>query len=41
MSDWRYELFGKKAEDLLHGRLAITFNEGQVELFDTTGTGQA
>ena len=41
MSDWRYELFGKKAEDLLHGRLAITFNEGQVELFDTTGAAES
>ena len=36
MTGWRYEVFGKQAEDLLNGRLAITFNKGNVELFDTS-----
>lgn len=36
MTGWRYDLFGKRAEDLLNGRLAITFNGGDVRLFDIT-----
>lgn len=34
MTGWRYDLFGKRAEDLLNGRLAITFNGGDVRLFE-------
>ena len=34
MSGWRLDLFGKRAEDLLNGRLAITFNKGDVKMFD-------
>jgi ribonuclease D len=41
MSGWRYDLFGRQAEDLLHGRLAITFNQGKVELFDTSQASKA
>ena len=31
---WRYEMFGRKAEDLLDGRLAVRFRKGEVEFFD-------
>jgi len=41
MTGWRYEVFGKQAEDLLNGRLAITFNKGNVELFDTSKVSKA
>ena len=34
MTGWRYELFGKKARDLLSGKLALSFENGQVRLFD-------
>ena len=34
MYGWRYELFGKLAEDLLSGRLAITFKGKDIRLFD-------
>ncbi|MAK60805.1 MAG: ribonuclease D [Ponticaulis sp.] len=37
MSGWRYDLFGKHAENLLHGKLAVTFNNGQIEMFNTEG----
>ena len=36
MSGWRYDLFGKHAQNLLHGKLAVTFNKGQIEMFDTS-----
>lgn len=36
MTGWRYDLFGKHAENLLHGKLAVTFNDGQIEMFDTS-----
>ncbi len=39
MSGWRFDLFGKKAEDLLNGRLAITFNKGDVKMFSVLKTG--
>ncbi len=32
---WRREVFGEKAEALLSGRLALSFEEGQVRLFET------
>lgn len=31
---WRYELFGKKAQALLSGQLALSFQDGQVQLFE-------
>ena len=34
MHGWRYEIFGKKAEALLNGKLAVSFEGGQVRLFD-------
>lgn len=34
MTGWRFDLFGKRAEDLLNGRLAITFNRGDVRMFE-------
>ena len=34
MTGWRYEMFGKKAIALLSGKLAVSFNGGQVSLFD-------
>ncbi len=34
MQGWRFELFGKQAEDLLNGRMAITFNQGSIQMFD-------
>ncbi|MEM6534079.1 MAG: ribonuclease D [Pseudomonadota bacterium] len=34
MTGWRYDLFGKKARDLLSGKLALSFENGQVRLFD-------
>ena len=34
MTDWRYEMFGKKAIALLSGKLAVSFAGGQVRLFD-------
>ena len=37
MTGWRYDLFGKHAENLLHGKLAVTFNNGQIEMFNTEG----
>lgn len=33
MKGWRFELFGSKAGDLLNGRLAMTFDNGDVRLF--------
>jgi len=33
MNGWRREVFGAKAEALLHGKLALSFEEGQVRLF--------
>ncbi|MAP93969.1 MAG: ribonuclease D [Ponticaulis sp.] len=36
MSGWRYELFGRHAQNLLHGRMAITFKDGQIEMFNTS-----
>ena len=41
MTGWRYELFGKHAENLLHGKLAVTFNDGQIEMFDTSNLQRA
>ena len=34
MTGWRYDMFGKKAEALLNGQLAVSFQGGQVRLFD-------
>ena len=34
MTGWRYEMFGKKAQDLLNGKLAVSFENGQIRLFD-------
>lgn len=34
MSGWRYEMFGKRAQALLNGKLAVSFEGGQVRLFD-------
>ena len=34
MNGWRRELFGAKAEALLHGKLALSFEDGQVRLFE-------
>ncbi|MGA1342448.1 MAG: ribonuclease D [Hyphomonas sp.] len=34
MTGWRYEMFGRKAAALLSGRLAVSFEGGQVRLFD-------
>ncbi len=34
MTGWRYEMFGKKARALLSGKLAVSFEGGQVRLFD-------
>jgi len=35
MTGWRYDLFGRKAEALLSGRLALSFSNGEVRLFET------
>ena len=37
MTGWRYEVFGKKARALLTGRLALSFENGQVRLFEPNG----
>lgn len=34
MHGWRYEMFGRKARALLSGKLAVSFEGGQVRLFD-------
>ncbi|MEL6566892.1 MAG: ribonuclease D [Pseudomonadota bacterium] len=34
MNGWRREVFGAKAEALLHGKLALSFEDGQVRLFE-------
>lgn len=34
LTGWRYELFGKKALALLSGKLALSFENGQVRLFE-------
>jgi ribonuclease D len=34
MTGWRYDMFGKKAQALLNGQLAVSFEGGQVRLFD-------
>lgn len=34
MTGWRYEMFGRKAIALLSGKLAVSFEGGQVRLFD-------
>jgi len=34
MTGWRYDMFGKKAIALLSGKLAVSFEGGQVRLFD-------
>ncbi len=34
MNGWRYDMFGCKAEALLNGKLAVSFEGGQVRLFD-------
>ena len=34
LKGWRYELFGKKALALLSGKLALSFQDGQVRLFE-------
>lgn len=37
LTGWRYELFGKKARALLTGQLALSFEDGQVRLFEPKG----
>ena len=34
LTGWRYDVFGKKARSLLTGKLALSFEEGQVRLFE-------
>ncbi len=34
MTGWRFDMFGKKAQALLNGQLAVSFEGGQVRLFD-------
>ncbi|MEM1151648.1 MAG: ribonuclease D [Pseudomonadota bacterium] len=34
MKGWRRDVFGAKAEALLHGKLALSFEDGQVRLFE-------
>ncbi|MEQ8301042.1 MAG: ribonuclease D [Hyphomonas sp.] len=34
MTGWRYDMFGRKAQALLSGQLAVSFEGGQVRLFD-------
>jgi ribonuclease D len=34
MTGWRHEMFGKKAAALLNGKLAVSFEKGQIRLFD-------
>lgn len=34
LSGWRYDLFGRKAQALLSGKLALSFQNGQVRLFE-------
>ena len=34
MTGWRFDVFGKKARDLLTGNLALSFQDGQVRLFE-------
>jgi len=34
MNGWRYELFGQKALALLSGKLALSFQDGEVRLFE-------
>lgn len=35
MKGWRRDVFGQKAEALLNGKLALSFENGQVRLFET------
>lgn len=34
LTGWRHDVFGKKARALLTGKLALSFEEGQVRLFE-------
>lgn len=34
MTGWRYDMFGKKAQALLSGQLAVSFAGGEIRLFD-------
>ena len=34
MNGWRYDMFGSRAKALLSGKLAVSFEGGQVRLFD-------
>lgn len=34
LNGWRYDLFGRKAQALLSGKLALSFENGQVRLFE-------
>lgn len=34
LTGWRYDLFGQKAQALLSGKLALSFQDGQVRLFE-------
>ena len=34
MSGWRFQMFGEKAQALLNGHLAVSFEKGEVRLFD-------
>ena len=34
MTGWRFDMFGKKAQALLNGQLAVSFEGGEIRLFD-------
>ena len=34
MTGWRFDMFGKKAQALLNGHLAVSFEGGEIRLFD-------
>lgn len=40
MKGWRYEVFGRYALDLKHGRLAITLEDGEIHLFQNVQDNQ-
>jgi ribonuclease D len=37
LTGWRFDVFGKKARSLLTGKLALSFENGQVRLFEPQG----
>lgn len=34
MSGWRFDMFGRRAQALLNGQLAVSFENGEIRLFD-------